>query len=68
MNALELIPDLAGIFFYIVLLAFTVHSMMLGYHWFTYGMNRSRSLSALGVYLMGVAVFCMSLSIILTQL
>ena len=68
MNVLNLIPSLAGILFYVVLLAFTIHAMILGYHWFTYGVDRKRSLSALGFYLIGVAVFCISLSVLLTQL
>jgi len=41
--------------FYVLLLAFTVHAVMLGYHWFSYGSDRKLSLLALCIYLCGGA-------------
>jgi uncharacterized protein YacL len=47
---------LHGIFFFLLLI-FTIHTILLGYHWFTYGMKRHTSLLALCIYLSGGALF-----------
>ena len=42
--------------FYILLLIFTIHTIALSYHWFSYGEKRSVSMTALSVYLLGGAM------------
>lgn len=49
--------------FYILLLAFVLHAVFVGYHWFTYGSSRSISLLAFAIYLSGGAIFLLILSI-----
>ena len=39
--------------FYVALLAFTIHSVIAIYHWFTFGTERSISLIAASIYLIG---------------
>lgn len=58
----------AQMLFYILLLVFVVQSIVLGYHWFTYGSSRRISLVALAVYLLGGAVLFVTLSIALNTL
>jgi hypothetical protein len=48
--------------FYILLFAFTLHALFLGYHWFSYGESRSISLMALAIYLGGGAVLFITIS------
>ena len=49
--------------FYILLLIFTLHAVFVGYHWFTYGTNKSRSLIALAVYLGGGAILLLTIAL-----
>ncbi len=37
--------------FFLLLLMFTVYSLFLGYHWFTYGTARKAAMTALTIYL-----------------
>lgn len=48
--------------FYVLVLIFVIHAVVLGYHWFSYGSSRSMSLAALAVYLAGGAVFLMTMA------
>lgn len=54
--------------FYILLFIFTIHTVFLGYHWFTYGNNRRISTIALATYLAGGAVLFMTLAFSLSLL
>ena len=54
--------------FWVLLLAFTLHALFLGYHWFSYGTSRQISLIALASYLSGGALLFITLSISLTIL
>lgn len=48
--------------FFTLLLIFTLHSVFLAYHWFTYGSSKKMSMTALAVYLSGGAVLLLTLS------
>lgn len=61
-------PTLLSLIFYVLLLAFTVHAVVLSYHWFTYGSSRSLSLTALAIYLCGGAILLLTFSIALNVL
>ncbi len=41
--------------FYLLLAIFTIYTLFLAYHWFTYGTKTRVSMIALSVYLMGAA-------------
>jgi hypothetical protein len=48
--------------FYVLLLAFVVHAIVLGYHWFMYGNNPKINMLALCIYLCGGAVLFLTIS------
>lgn len=50
--------------FYLFLLVFTIHTVILGYHWFTYGRSRQVSMLALAVYLIGGAFLFLTMGAI----
>lgn len=50
------------VLFYIAMLSFVVYSIILAYHWFTYGSSKALSMLSLAVYLIGSAVFFMMMS------
>ncbi len=52
--------------FYLFLLFFVLHTIVLSYHWFTYGTSRIISTTALAVYLLGGAFLFITLSVALT--
>ena len=54
--------------FYILLLAFTIQTVFLAYHWFKYGSSRSISVTALAIYLSGGAILFLTLSLALNTL
>jgi len=56
------------VLFFILLLCFTIHTLFLSYHWFTYGSNRRVSLIALSIYLAGGAILFLTFSIGLQSL
>ncbi|NCN52389.1 hypothetical protein GW943_01105 [Candidatus Parcubacteria bacterium] len=49
--------------FYILLLIFAIHLLILSYHWFTYGTSRASGLTALFIYL-GGSVLCFSIMLV----
>ncbi len=51
--------------YYILLLIFTIHTIFLVFHWFTYGNDRRTSLIALAIYLVGGAILFVTLSLAL---
>ncbi|MCA9363944.1 hypothetical protein KC727_01885 [Candidatus Kaiserbacteria bacterium] len=46
----------AGGIYYVLLLVFVIHVLILAYHWFSYGTSKTTSLTALATYLLGGAV------------
>ena len=54
--------------FYTLLLIFTIHSVFLGYHWFSYGTSRRISMIALATYLGGGATLFITLAFSLSLL
>jgi hypothetical protein len=48
--------------FYILLAIFTIYTLFLVYHWFSYGTNVKVSMLALSVYLLGAAVLFLTMS------
>jgi len=44
---------LAELLIYLSLLIFTVYTVILGYHWFSYGASRSTSVTAMIIFLSG---------------
>jgi hypothetical protein len=51
--------------YYVLLLIFTIHTIFLVFHWFTYGNDRRTSLIALAIYLVGGAILFVTLSLAL---
>lgn len=51
--------------FYLLLLIYTVHVVILAYHWFHYGTSKVISMAALAAYLSGGAFIFLSLSYLL---
>jgi len=56
---------LEGIF-YVTTLVFVIFSLSIGYHWFSYGVQKSRILIMLAIYLSVSAVLFISMSLALT--
>jgi len=67
-NVLPLIALGAEAAFYLLLLAFTIHAVILTYHWFKYGTERKRSTRALAIYLLGGAVLFISMALVLARM
>jgi hypothetical protein len=49
--------------FFIALLLFTIHAIVITYHWLSYGAKRSQSLLSIGIYLCGGMFLLLLLSI-----
>lgn len=58
---------LQGIFF-LTALVFVIFSIVLSYHWFTYGSSKHLSMLSLAVYLAGSAPFFLIMSLALTMM
>ena len=56
------------ILFYLLLIAFTIHSVFLAYHWFTYGNSKHISMIALATYLSGGAILLLTFSLAIQAL
>ena len=54
--------------FYVLLLSFTIHALVVSYHWFTYGDSKRISTTALTIYLSGGVVLFLTFGIILATL
>lgn len=54
--------------FYVLLFLFTLHVVVLGYHWFSYGTRKRMSMLALATYLIGGAVLFLVLALLLGTL
>jgi len=63
-----LTPPVLHLIFYVVALIFTIYSVILAYHWFTYGTSKKLSTLSLSVYLMVSAALFIALSISLNFL
>lgn len=50
--------------FYITLFSFTLYTVFLGYHWFSYGTDRHTSTLSLAVYLIGAAPLLISMALL----
>lgn len=62
------IAALLALGYYVALLFFTIHAVVLAYHWLSFGANRGQSLLGIAIYLVGGAVLFLSLSLSLTQI
>lgn len=51
----------AQLFIYISLLVFTIYTVILGYHWFSYGASAKTSTTAMAVFLIGAILLFISL-------
>ncbi len=67
-NVPAVLTQVIEILFFLLLLAFTIQSVFLSYHWFTYGSSRKISLTALSVYLMGGAILFLTFSVALNSI
>lgn len=56
------------ILFYVLLIAFTIHTVFLSYHWFAYGNSKHISMLALATYLSGGAILLLTFSLALQAL
>lgn len=54
--------------FYVLLLFFTINSILLAYHWYKYGSSNRISTIALATYLSGGAILFLTLTIALNTL
>lgn len=63
---IPLLLDMAmrGSFFFLLCI-FTIYTLFLGYHWFTYGTDKKISMAALLMYLGGGALLFLSMGTIL---
>lgn len=57
-----------GVFFFVMLLMFSVYAIFLAYHWFTFGTSKHISLIALALYLCGGAILLITYSLALNNL
>ena len=48
--------------FYILVIAFSIHALILGFHWLSYGEKRSVAITALATYLTGGAFLLITIS------
>ncbi len=48
--------------FYVLVIAFSVHAIVLGFHWLSYGEKRSVAVTALATYLTGGALLLITIS------
>lgn len=55
----------ATAFFFILLLVFTIHTIFLAYHWYSYGTSKHTSHVALATHLIGAAVFFAAMALLL---
>ncbi len=62
-NVMAFAGQALEILFFVLLLIFTIQSVILAYHWFTFGDSRKMSLTALAVYLTGGAVLFLTFSV-----
>ncbi len=56
------------VLYFVLLLFFTIHAVILSYHWFTYGSSKHISMTALCIYLSGGALLLLTLSAAITTL
>lgn len=61
-NALISLDFVVEALFFVLLFVFSIHTLFLGYHWFTFGTDRHTSLIALAVYLVGGAILFITLA------
>lgn len=54
--------------FFIALFVVTIHTIILGYHWLSYGEDRKRSWFYLTLYVCGVSLILILLALSLTQM
>lgn len=54
---------LGELILYFALFATTIYAIIFGYHWFSYGSSNRSSMTALAVFLVGAAVFLLSMLI-----
>jgi hypothetical protein len=65
MDPLVSLKILAQLLLYVTLFIATIHTVVLGYHWFSYGTSRSMSTIALGILVSGyVLIFAVLAGII----
>ena len=59
------LASFAQFLFFVIVLFFLVFTLMLGYHWFTYGTSRQSAMLTLAIYLLASApcLLVMSLSL-----
>ncbi len=48
--------------FYVLAVAFSIHALVLGYHWITYGEERKVAITALALYLSGGAILLLTIA------
>jgi len=58
-------PEVLWLGFFVVTLVFTIHALVVMYHWLTYGTNKNFSFTAILIYIGGGALFLLSLLIII---
>jgi len=55
-NLITFIDLAVQLVFFVLLLVFCVHTLVLSYHWFNYGTSRKTATTALAMYLIGGAL------------
>lgn len=49
--------------FYLLMLVFVIHTLILAYHWFNYGTSRSSAFIALVIYLAGGLILFLTMGV-----
>ena len=65
---LTVFNNIFELIFYVLLLVFTIHALIVSYHWFTYGDSKKISTTALTLYLIGGILLFSTFGIALTIL
>ena len=64
----DVFNNIFELIFYVLLLVFTIHTLVISYHWFTYGDSKKISTTALIIYLSGGVVLFLTFGITLATL
>ena len=67
-HILNIFNNIFELIFYVLLLIFVLHTLVVSYHWFTYGDSKKISTTALAIYLIGGAILFLTFGITLTTL
>ena len=68
LRILNIFNNIFDLIFYVLLLVFTIHALVVSYHWFTYGDSKKISTTALIIYLSGGLILFLTFGIAVATL